>query len=239
MRLFKVSCELASPAIVDRQPIHLDAILWSASREKRKGTGIKRPPLPVWHLTMYGERIAMASALLPGQHSTQQITMIKRRDGIDVQHLAKRLHRGLGPGKDRMRPQMAIDGRLEWLAVAGRRRPLLKMLRRALCIGRDIHVGHGRVGAWIVEPVDTEHLEEVLIGPAGRLRRNLPIRWCPSVSDTAKGGLHPPYWKHHGDIAPAGAIATLDREVVRLLTEAYDIMPKPRPQDLRRRSRNA
>lgn len=238
MRLFKVTAHLLSPmAMSGPDPVHLDGVLWSASREKRRGAGVKRPPLPVYSITLYGETVAMASALLPGEHRFQQMMMVKRRDGIDVQHLGGRLHRGLGPGKDKMMPKLALDGRLEWLAVAGRRRPLLKMLRRALAIGTDIRSGHGRVGEWEVEPVETTHLEEVLVGPGGRLRRHLPVRWCSSTSDTAMGGLFAPYWKHHREVAPAGSIATLDRELLRLLSDAYDITPRPRPQDLRRAER--
>lgn len=239
MKLLRVRCELATPAIVDAGPVHLDGILWAASAEHREAFRVEVPRLPVWSVTLFGETVALASALLPGHYRHQQVSLVKRRDGIDVQHLGGRLHRGLGPGKDKLRYALAIDGTLEWVVVAGRRRPVLKMLRRVLALGRDLRSGHGRVREWDVLEDPEEDLASVLVSPDSVSRRNLPPRWCSSSSAVSRGALRPPYWNQHVDIVPAGAVVRLDPAVLYEVRKGVEIAPRPRPADIRRALRDA
>lgn len=234
MKMLLCRAHLESPVSSRPESLHLDGIMWSASREKRKRQK-KQPRLPAWSITLYGHTVTLASAMLPGSWSMDHTAFTKRRDGVDVQHLAGSLHRGLGPGKDKIVKRALIDpgedGCLEWYCVAGRRRPVYKLLKRALMIGRDIGSGYGRVCRWEVKSLETEDLTPVLVDSDGRAVRNLPPRWCTSYSDTRMGALESPYWEGHEEVVPVGAQVELDPELVRELQKARERPPKPRRTD--------
>lgn len=234
MRLYLVEAVLATPAVIG-QGDHLDGVLWSATREARSRVDATAR-LPVASVTMYGHRINLVSAILPGSGGLEQpLTFAKRRDARDVEQLAKPLHRGLGPGKDKILRRSATAGTLRWYAVAGRGRPLRKLLQRVFAIGRDIRAGCGRVESWTVTKLGEDRLDlaEVLVSPEGLALRNLPPRWCSFASTTTTGGLAPPYWANHVDVVPVGAKVNLDQHVAFAVRRQIEVGPRARATDLR------
>lgn len=205
-------------------PLHLDGILASAAPgiSGRRLTrtcpaeAVVSPPIPVPAVTWAGHRVHLCSAAeaaADARRSSEHLT--RRRDGDDLDFLAKPVDTRTGPGRDvKLRFPVTITAYLDWLCV-GKRQPVLKMLRsRVQAVGSFRRHGYGVVRRWEVERVDAPALEALVF--RGRARRNLPARWLVEPETVESVPVRAPYW-HPSTLEPgvlAGRLTGLDEAVV-------------------------
>lgn len=222
----KVTAILDS-AVVATEDVHLDALLaWVQA--KRTGdldlsraspvSAIRDVRLPLARIVGPDDDWCWAASAweLPADATLmdEPTRLVRRRDGEDVEQMARRWTPGSGPGRNmRVRRQAVCAATVSWYCI-GHRREIRKALQVVTAVGSMRRAGYGRVRSWSVKEVGSA---PVLLDSTGRACRHLPHSWVDrdrSADVTpGHGGHRPPYWapQRHGSIVtPGQAIKLVD-----------------------------
>jgi len=224
LRIVEVVATLAAPLVLTDE-MHLDGLLASAHpmcRESPIGrdtpvTALVSPPLSVMQLSFGGATVRLctvADAAQSAQLTTSQV--VKRRDALDIAALARPIHLGLGPGKNRLgRLPVVVTPTLTWRAI-GDRRGIVRLAKRITHVGTWRAAGYGQVVHWDVTMHAVDDPESVLVRD-GRAQRTLPASWVEDAETVTTGAIQAPYWhpaRQGASIVPVGARCTLRAAII-------------------------
>lgn len=203
LRPLRVTARLAS-AVVASQDVHLDGLLAFAVHA-REGRGIdidRRTPvreirqyqLPLARIVVGSSWVWAASAwVLPRSAQPHGHHMTRRRDGVDVDEIARPFVRGYGPGRDILRRREAVlASSVYWLCV-GDREEVLGLLTLCGSLGGLRGHGAGVVTSWAADEVDASG-SRCIIGASGAAARHIPATWCERMDEAQRLACRPPYW---------------------------------------------
>lgn len=231
LRIVEVVATLAAPVVLTDE-MHLDGLLASAHPLCRgapigRDTPLSRivdPPIPVMNLSDGGVSVRLctvADAAPSARLTTSQV--VKRRDAEDIASLARPVHLGLGPGKNRLgRLPVVVTPTLTWRAV-GERRGIVRLLNRITCLGTWRSAGYGQVCRWDVTVHPTDTPEQVLVSRDGRAQRTIPTSWTEWAETTVTGAIQAPYWHPARLVAscvPVGARCVLRPTIIEAVRRA-------------------
>ena len=214
----RVTAHMEAPLVLAEE-LHLDGLLASAHPLCRAhsigrhtpASALIQPPIPVASLTYAGATVALASvASFPDAARLGASQAVSRRDADDVEALARPVHLGLGPGKNKLHTlPLVITPSVTWRCV-GDRRGIIRLVKRLSHLGSWRSAGYGQVRAWEVVKEDGDPAE-VLVAQ-GDAQRTLPVAWTTSAARTAIDAIASPYWhpaRRMHAVVPPGAPCVL------------------------------
>ena len=200
--LMRVTAHLESAPLSNIGALNLDGLLTF-----RKASGYEYPPpcrslpappplnLPLAYVEHEGVRIWLASDMMLEAPVRTGGSMVKRRDGVDVDYLTGKFQRAGGVMRDTMRQiPLAVSPAATWLCV-GHRDNVRNWLRDVRAIGSLRAHGYGRVRNWTFQAAEGG-FQEAIIGPDGVPRRAIPAVFCEVAMSPLPLPCMPPYWHH-------------------------------------------
>lgn len=192
-----------SGAVVAERPVSLDALLeWSVSRERdlpwlSRGHEIPEPlPIPV-HLVHYpGGVLPLCTQWVP-DGAPYRHDWVRRRDGVDVESLARPYNRSYGPGRDLMlRAYGANVAEARWLLSTNDAGRVGELLQRVTHLGKLRAHGCGELGAaWVVSEAPGATPLRALVDAEGRAARAIPVAALESWDGPVeRRAVQAPYW---------------------------------------------
>lgn len=202
MGVVRLTATLGAPVVM-RDDLHLDGLFMAAHPACRSQplarssppSEFREPPIPIARLTWEGVSVYLATvAQLPPEARLETEHHIKRRDEQDIEALAKPVHLGLGPAKNRMISlPIVVTPTISWLLL-GEAKTVRRFAERTRQIGSWRAQGYGIVTAWRAEYVeDWCAAAPTVLVSGGRAQRHLPASWC-TVGQPVVGAYRPPYW---------------------------------------------
>ncbi|MFM1991299.1 MAG: hypothetical protein RJA99_4256 [Pseudomonadota bacterium] len=195
-----ITATLSAPIVLDDE-LHCDGLLASAHPLCRSSPisrstpldAIPMPALPIYRHEFGGALAYLGTAAQFADGARVATShVVKRRDGEDIESLARPVHLGLGPGKNRLHAlQTIVTPTVTWRTI-GIRREVLHLVRRIQQLGMWRSAGYGIVATWHVDYVE-EDGATVLVRD-GVAQRHLPAAWCMWAESITAGPCLPPYW---------------------------------------------
>lgn len=202
MTLMRVTAELDAP-LATTEALHLDGVLAAVHPEAHNQpisrsspySEIKKIPVPISKVSWRGKTVALCSAAqLPSGGQIGRDYIVRRKDGEDIDHLARPYNPGFGPGKNSMKPVITIAApEIAWLVV-GNWQGVKKALRHVLFVGQLRAQGYGAVRRWRMDRYEREADRLIVLHDGLVAQRHLPAEWCDWSSHVDDGATRPPYW---------------------------------------------
>lgn len=218
----RVRADLSSPLVL-RSELNLDALLtWCVAGDSTPhdfhgaAAGWERINIPVLRVEHAGQACHISTDAQPVNPRHVAGGMTKRRDGVDIESLRKRVNLSGGPHRQQMKPvPYTVCDRVEWLAIGDPDAIHAMLIERCPIIGGLRAHGYGRVRGWRVFDFAGD-AAKVLTNGAGELRRAVPADWCvgqPRVRMMMT--CRPPYWDRRHEVlcVPPGQRVKLVDEV--------------------------
>lgn len=224
MSVLRISVRLAAP-VVAAEELHLDSMFLGMSlglhlTRTDDITTLGNIPMPIVQRSYGGHTIAFCSAASwPADARLTREYFTKRKDGTDVEMLARPFRGGSGPGKNYHLPAMTIESESMWWHAVGRRSGVLDILRHVRTIGGLRKQGFGKVvpDSWVVDVIE-QPPSSVLVA-SGTAQRHLPAAWCSWAARHDEGSVAFPYWhpQRRTVRVPRGTKALLKPELEALV----------------------